>query len=153
MTTSWRITVADFASAAFKGEGSRLFGGRWTSPGLAVVYTSSSAALAALEILVHAKRKEVMRKYVLFACTFDASLVEPVDRGKLPKDWRTSPAPPALQQIGDRWSQEGRSAILQVPSAVIETETNYLLNPSHPDFPKVEIAEPMEFSLDTRLLR
>ena len=153
MITSWRITSNEFAATAFKGDGNRLFGGRWTSPGLPAVYTSSSAALAALEILVHAKRKEVMRQYLLFACSFAEELVERVPRATLPPDWRISPPPAALQGIGDRWLQDGRTAVLEVPSAVVETETNFLLNPVHSDFARIEIAEPTEFSLDTRLLR
>ncbi|MBI5171468.1 MAG: RES domain-containing protein [Candidatus Melainabacteria bacterium] len=35
------------------GEGARLFGGRWNSPGLPAIYTSSHLSLAALELLVH----------------------------------------------------------------------------------------------------
>ncbi|HEX6179063.1 MAG TPA: RES family NAD+ phosphorylase [Thermoanaerobaculia bacterium] len=153
MITAWRITADEYASGAFKGDGARLYGGRWTSSGVAAVYVSSSAALAALEILVHAKRRAVLRKYVLFACSFAEALVETVDRPSLRADWRGHPAPMSLKEIGDRWVNEGRSAVLQVPSAIIDTESNYLLNPLHPDFAGIEIADPTPFTLDVRLLR
>ena len=118
-----------------------------------MVYTSQSASLAALEILVHMDAQEDLHRYVIFACTFDDPLVESLDRRSLPTEWRTSPPPPALQQIGDRWVRAARTAVLRVPSAIIETESNYLLNPLHPDFARIAIAEPSPFSLDVRLLR
>ncbi|HVS33807.1 MAG TPA: RES family NAD+ phosphorylase [Thermoanaerobaculia bacterium] len=152
MITSWRIVLREYAGAAFDGEGARLYGGRWNSAGVRVIYTSSSAALAALELLVRVKRREPLRNYILFACSYDEAIVESVDRKALPPDWRSHPAPPSLQNIGDTWAREGRSAVLQVPSAVIETESNYLLNPEHADFGKIAIADPVPFALDLRLL-
>ena len=54
--------------------------------------------------------------------------------------------------IGDSWATSRRSAVLRVPSAVIETEYNYLLNPAHPDFARISIGTPNAFELDLRLL-
>jgi RES domain-containing protein len=153
VTVSWRIVAAEHAEGAFSGEGARLYGGRWNSPGVAVVYTAQSASLAALEMLVRLHAERRMPNYVLFACAFDDSLVEPIAKSDLPPGWRADPAPPRLQQLGEQWVLSGRSAILRVPSAVIETEFNYLLNPVHPDFGGIEIAEPVPFALDLRLLR
>jgi RES domain-containing protein len=150
--TSWRITSAEFAETAFDGKGAKLYGGRWNSAGTSVLYTSSSAALAALELLVRIKKRERLRGYVIFACTFDEELVGSVARATLPAGWRGHPGPEALLTIGDTWVREMRSAVLQVPSVIIETESNYLLNPEHPDFPKIAIAEPIPFALDVRLL-
>jgi RES domain-containing protein len=151
--TAWRIVSAAFASNAFDGEGARIYGGRWNSRGHRAVYTSSSASLATLELLVWMRERETMEPYVLFACSFPDSLVLPLDRTSLPDDWRAHPSPMSLKRLGDEWLTAGRSAALSVPSAVIETELNYLLNPAHRDFAKIEIAEPVPFSLDLRLLR
>lgn len=153
MITSWRITTADFAGNAFDGKGALLYGGRWNSAGLRVVYTSSSAALAALEMLVRIRRREPLRKYVLFACSFEDVLVERIHRENLPAEWRSTPPPPKLQEIGDFWIRGATSAVLEVPSAIVETESNFLLNPGHADFGKIHIAEPVPFSLDMRLVR
>ena len=49
----WRICRARFAAEAFSGSGARRFGGRWNSPGVPMVYASSSLALAAIELFVH----------------------------------------------------------------------------------------------------
>ena len=129
-----------------------MYGGRWNSAGVSMVYTSSSAALAALELLVRVRKRERLRRYVIFACAFDERLVETVDRDLLPAEWRGHPGPAALRQLGDQWVRESRSAVLRVPSAIIETEANYLLNPAHGDFAAVEIADSVPFSLDVRLL-
>jgi len=151
--TSWRIVKAKYVANAFEGEGARRAGGRWNSRGLAIVYTSESAALAALELLVHLGRSRSLDDYVVFACGFQESLVETVRTRDLPSDWRSHPGPTALRLIGDQWFKESRSAVLQVPSAVIDSESNYLLNPEHRSFRRITISEPQPFALDLRLLR
>jgi RES domain-containing protein len=151
--TAWRIVKARHAAGAFDGEGARVEGGRWNSPGTPMVYTSQSAALAVLEMLVHLGRGSALPAYVLIPCAFDDALVSPLDRKRLPKHWRSYPAPPELQLIGDEWIKSGRSAVLEVPSAVIETESNYLLNPRHTDFAGVRLMEPQPFEVDVRLLK
>lgn len=151
--TAWRIVKARHAADAFDGEGARLEGGRWNSPGTPLVYTSQSAALAALELLVHLGRRSILGAYVLIPCTFDNALVEPLDSKRLPSNWRSYPAPPELQLLGDEWVRSGTSAVLQVPSAVIANDANYLLNPRHPDFAAVRVLRPQPFEFDPRLLK
>jgi RES domain-containing protein len=153
VTESWRIVKARHAASAFDGEGARADGGRWNSPGTAVVYTSQSAALAALEMLVHLGRGSILAAYLLIPCTFDEGLLSRLDRKRLPKNWRSYPAPPELQVIGDHWVKSGTSAALEVPSAVIETDSNYLLNPHHRDFGGIRIMDPQPFDFDLRLLK
>jgi RES domain-containing protein len=148
--TAWRIVKGRHAANAFDGEGARAEGGRWSSPETAVVYTSQSAALAALELLVHLGRASILLAYVLIPCTFDDAVVSRLDRRRLPKNWRSYPAPPSLQLIGDEWVTSGTSAVLEVPSAVIETESNYLLNPHHPRFHAVGLLNPQRFAFDLR---
>lgn len=150
MITSWRLVRS---RRAFDGKGARLLGGRWNARGVAIVYTSSTASLAALEVLVHLIPEEELRDFVIFACTFDPSFVEEVDRETLPSDWKQYPPPEALQHIGDAWAGGGRSAVLRVPSVIIDSEFNYLMNPAHRNFGKIRIAAPVAFSLDMRLIR
>src|SRR5262249_8582818 len=143
---------ARFAASAFDGEGARVAGGRWNSPGLPVVYTADSAALAALELLVNLGRGSLLSSFVLISCTFDEALVLRLDRSRLPHNWRAYPAPPTLQTLGDAWLHSGTSAVLEVPSAVIDTAVNYLFNPRHPDFVSITRAKPHQFEFDLRLL-
>jgi RES domain-containing protein len=83
---------------------------------------------------------------------FDPLLITAVHRSKLPPGWQAEPAPPSLQSIGDDWAAAKVSAVLQVPSAVIPDESNFLLNPAHADFSKVAIGKPAPFPFDPRLL-
>lgn len=74
-----------------------------------------------------------------------------MDVATLPAGWRAYPAPPELQLIGNMWAASQETAVLRVPSAVIPSELNYLLNPNHPDFGSITIGTPEPFELDLRL--
>ena len=148
---AWRIVKARHADTAFDGEGARLNGGRWNSPGERVVYASATKSLAALETLVHLL-PPVSFKYVAIPIDFDESLVEAIGRESLPYGWSDNPPPPSAQAIGDAWVEDARSAILELPSAIVPSESNYLLNPLHPDFNQIVIGKPEIFSFDRRLL-
>jgi RES domain-containing protein len=152
MPTAWRIVKTRFAAQVFDGEGARLYGGRWHSVGVRMVYTAGSVSLAVLEILVNLENTDVLPAYSLCAVNFDDGLVTTLDRSRLPSNWRDSPSPPELLAIGDAWIASGKSAVLEVPSAVVESESNYLINPAHPDFAALVIESPRPFSLDPRLL-
>jgi RES domain-containing protein len=150
---AWRITQQKHAKTAFSGDGARLYGGRWNSPGVAMVYAAQSQSLAVLEVLVHLEGPELLRKYVFLEATFDPSLVIELDRPSLPKNWRSDPVPKAVQAIGDRWALSGESAVLRVPSVLVPDESNFLLNPRHPDFAKITVSRPNAFRFDGRLAR
>lgn len=151
MPRGWRIARSNRVARAFDGEGARIYGGRWNSPGTPVVYTAQSESLAALELLVHLHSSELLTSYSAIPVDFDDDLVEVLPPAKLPRNWSAHPAPSALQQIGDRWAAAGRSLVLQVPSAIVPREHNYLLNPIHPDFRRVVIGRASRFRFDPRL--
>jgi RES domain-containing protein len=151
MTRAWRILKTRFSADAFSGEGARLYGGRWNSPGVAMVYTADSISLATLELLVHLDTSSVLPSYSICPVDFDDSLVESLDVATLPSDWRQSPPPTSLQLIGDDWISRGSSVLLRVPSAVVEDENNYLINPAHGNFKKLVIGSMKPFLLDRRL--
>lgn len=152
MRTVWRITAARFAASAFSGEGARLYGGRWNSKGHAVIYTAESQSLALLEMLV--QDEPLRARYVLIPAHLPADVaVSHVEASALPADWRTLGTRDALQAIGRAWLEEGTSAVLAAPSAVVPAEHSYLLNPRHPDFARIVIGEPKALDADVRLLR
>lgn len=150
---AWRIFKPRHAASAFTGEGARLFGGRWNNKGTAVIYTAGSVSLAALEMLVQLQAAHLLEAYLLARVTFADSLVESLAPSLLPADWRADPAPASTMGFGDRWVAEARSAVLCVPSAIIESEYNYLLNPAHPAFRNVAIATAEPFGFDPRLVK
>jgi RES domain-containing protein len=150
MQVVWRLVTARFATTAFSGEGARLYGGRWNHPGVAMVYTAQSQSLAMLELLV--QDEPLRARYVMIPAGFPKGLkVEGLDAADLPKHWRAPEARAQLQALGDAWAKSKSSPVLAVPSAIIPEETNYLLNPLHPAFSRIEIGSPREFLTDLRL--
>ena len=152
MLTAWRLIDQEYAKDAFGGEGARRKGGRWNSPGYWVVYTSATASLSMLEFLANAQKRNLLAFLMLASCTFDESLVTHVDIEELPANWREAKPPRELQMIGDEWIHSERSAVLSVPSVIVEHERNYLLNPAHDDFRRIKLSTPEPFRFDLRLV-
>lgn len=151
--TAWRIVKARFAASAFDGEGARLYGGRWNSPGTALVYTAESRALAMLETLVHLPATALLGLFVCIPVRFDPRLVSVLPAGELPADWQREPAPESTRRLGDEWVCSQRSAVWQVPSAVVPRESHFLFNPAHPEFARLAIGEAEAIRFDARLIR
>lgn len=152
MISAWRIVKRRHLDGAFTGEGARLYGGRWNSPGIAVVYTAQSLSLAALELLVHLESADLLRHYVAVEVGWPEEFMETVERGGLPENWNVDPPPVELRRTGDHWAAERRTVVLALPSAVVPVERIYLLNPAHPDFAKVHMGEAAPFRFDRRLV-
>jgi RES domain-containing protein len=150
MLEAWRIVRAKRAPTAFTGEGAAKTGGRWNSRGVPVVYASATRALAALETLVHLN-PPISFAYKIIRIEFPVELVEQMT-SKLPPDWQTSPPPDSTRRFGDAWVRQARSVVLAAPSIIIPDETNYVLNPAHPDFRKIRIGKAVSFAFDARLL-
>lgn len=152
MQTVWRLVTARFADSAFTGDGARLYGGRWNRKGIPMVYTAGSQSLAMLEMLV--QDEPLRARYVMIPAMLPGNLkIESISPDQLPAPWRAPATRDALQAIGSEWIKRRSSAILAVPSVIIPSETNYLLNPLHRSFAKIEIGTPQEFVTDLRLLR
>jgi len=151
--TAWRLVEAKYQDAAFSGEGASLYGGRWNSKGVPVVYTADSLALASLEIIVNLPSPKLLGAFVRIPVCFTPDLVESIPISSLPGDWQSRPVSPATRALGDQWVKDQRSAVLKVPSIVVPEEFNYLLNPAHPDFGKIEIGPPVVYYFDPRLAK
>lgn len=146
----WRIARRPYALDRL-GTGARQDGGRWNSPGIAVIYAGRSVATAALETFVHLA-DVVPRDLVLVRIDLPAkSSVEEPALTALPADWDAVPIAPASMQFGTRWVQEGRSLVLYVPSALMREESNAVLNPSHPEFRDVRMEIERDFDYDARM--
>lgn len=152
MITAWRLVKTRSAVTAFDGEGAWKEGGRWNSVGTRVAYAADSLALAALEVLVGLKRAPLLSSYSSISVRFPEARVEVLDPSALPSTWRDYPAPPELQAIGDKWFVESRSLVLQVPSAIIVSASNYLINPIHPTFSSAIVSISESFEFDARLI-
>ena len=136
----WRLARA--AHAALDGEGARLHGGRWNSPGRPMVYTAATAALAVLEVRVHLDLPLdlVPADYELFG----------IELGDIALD-RAPRAIDDPRAFGDRWLAAGRAAAIGVPSTIVPEEMNVLINPLHSDAGHIRITSQRPFRLDPRL--
>lgn len=150
--TLYRIAKTRYASTAFDGEGARINGGRWNSVGVRVAYASQSTALATLEVMVGLQKSNLLSAYSLVSAQVDEAKLEILLPTALPTNWRNHPPAPESQAIGDLWVAEQRSLVLKVPSAIIDGEFNFLVNPAHSDFGSVTISAPTTFAFDPRLI-
>lgn len=154
MPSGWRICAPEFTKTSqemLSGEGAFLFGGRWNTKGNRVIYLGGNLATAAMELFVHLNAASVLNAYSKMLVTFDESHIVYIDPKDLPDDWTIPTMEPTTQLIGNDWLTNQESLILQVPSAVIEGEINYLLNPAHPDFKNIETSEITPFKYDPRV--
>lgn len=135
------------------GYGAYLYGGRWNLPGLAVLYTAELRALALVELLVHLPVEDLPQDmYLLTLEVPDDVSLEELTVHDLPDDWRSIAHPQPTARLGQEWLKSGRSLALRVPSVVVPQEHNLLLNPAHPEFFRVRLAqEPELFAFDERL--
>lgn len=153
MPHAYRIVKARYAGNAFDGEGARLEGARWSSKGARMVYTAGSISLAILEVLVHLQQSRALSGYVIFSLEFPPRIVQEVDLSSLPANWRIFPAPATTKEIGDAWIGNSSSAVLRVPSVIVPSEHNFLINPAHRDFRSITITGPALLDIDGRLRR
>lgn len=150
MRRAFRISKRRHAATAFSGEGAKLAGGRWNSPGRAVVYLSSTLSLAALAVFVHLAEDAAILDFVYFEVTIPDGLTV-TQAHRRPRGWDAEPPSITSMAIGDRWLRDSEQALLEVPSIIIPTETNLLLHPLHRDVRKLVVSSPKPFRFDTRM--
>jgi RES domain-containing protein len=146
VTLVWRLASVRYP--ALTGEGARLVGGRWNSPGRPLVYTSDSLALCLAECLVHVPGR-LPTDYVAFTISVPDDSVEVLETASLIPDWRQDLG--STQSIGDEWLSAARTLALAVPSAVLPDSTNLLLNPMHPRSAELQVVAQQPFQFDPRL--
>ena len=132
------------------GRGSALYGGRWNNKDTYIVYTAKSRALALLEAVVHIG-KVPASGYCMATIDIPGDSIQSFPLEKLPADWTTNPSPDYLKVIGDHFIRSNKYLALEIPSALMMEEHNYLLNPDHPAFGKVKIISQRAIKVDERL--
>ncbi len=148
MTACFRLSSSKFSPSS--GAGSALHGGRWNPKGFEVLYAASSISLAALEVLVH--YSVLPLDFVLTEIRLPSGLaIESVELKDLPANWNVVSPSVATQDIGRRWLEHGKSAVMSVPSTIVPTELIYVLNPGHRDFELLDFRAPVSFRFDSRL--
>jgi RES domain-containing protein len=152
--SAWRVDDGRWSSLAISGKGASVAGGRWNSRGISVIYASQHLAMSAFEKLVHVPKPIPQGPhFVRLGIRFGNLEILHRDISDLPSDWRREPAPASTQALGDAWIKGLKTAILAVPSVLIPEETNFLINPTHPDFARIEFSPATPFDFDPRLAR
>lgn len=128
---------------------------RWNKEEEFVLYTGSSIALSVLELLAHRSGIQIGQGYKLLTLELDVDEedIQRIQALDLPKDWRSIKSYPVLQEIGSNWYQSSRKLLMEVPSAIVPWENNFLINTRHSLFEKkVSLAKVEDFEWDNRLL-
>lgn len=139
-------------SKELSGKGAAIVGGRWNSRGTQVIYSAQSRALALAEVAVHLSLSMLPEDFVMVELDLPESIeIADLDPENLPKHWNVFPYNRQSQALGDEFIKASENAVLRVPSAVVQGDFNYLINPGHPHFSKIKITKIGNFPLDNRL--
>jgi RES domain-containing protein len=153
---AWRVVTTKYSESPFNpfdGEGASSIGGRWNSIGVPVVYTSAAVSLAVLERLVHSAGKlSSLLDCAMLEVEIPDELVWALPPADLPAEWNDKSAVPQLRRLGDDWVHSAKSVALRIPSAVVTSEFNFVLNPRHPEFGRLVIGPRRVLPIDPRLL-
>lgn len=133
------------------GEGARLNGGRWNHPGTPCIYTAETRALSLLEYTAHVSIDDIPRALSFTCIEIPDDAIEAVALSKLPGNWASWPHPKESRDFGDGLLLSAGSLVLQLPSAIIPDEFNYVINPLHSRIKEVAILSAKDYAYDIRL--
>jgi RES domain-containing protein len=134
--TCYRIGDPDGAHKIFDASGSRLYPGRWNTPDAPVIYASQHFSTALLEKLVHGSGELPPNQHYIQITMPVGVSYEAVDVAAL-SGW-DAPMPTVSKNFGEAWQRSRRSLLLLAPSIVARLDMNILINPDHPEFPRIE---------------
>jgi RES domain-containing protein len=136
------------------GKGAAIKGARWNSAGIEMIYTAGNRSLAMAEVAVHFSLAAVPSDYVMLTIEIpDSVSMLDLQLEQLPPDWREFPHPATIQLFGNQFVREAKACVLKVPSVVTAGDFNYLINPNHPEFERIDVVKMEHFPFDRRLLR
>lgn len=133
------------------GEGAKLHGGRWNLIGSACLYTSETKALCVLEYAANVQLEEMPDFLSITVYTLPDKSWKEFVLEDLPSCWQQIPIPQETKKWGSGHLQQAKYLALKVPSVIIPSEFNFILNPLHMDFKKIKIKEIHPFELDRRI--
>lgn len=147
----YRISKCNYIDD-LSGTGAARFPGRWHNKDTYILYTAASPSLALLESVVHITT--VIKLDLCIICLeIPEDHIMELQPEQLPEGWFVNPPPDPLRNIGDRFVKQKKFLALKVPSAVMQEEHNYLLNPAHPAFKNIKVLYTRNLHRDRRLLR
>jgi RES domain-containing protein len=154
VTSLWRIAsdTTTYVADDLSGKGGVFAEGRWNRKGTAVIYTSSSIALACLETLTHLGSTSLpLNRYLVRIDIPDLVWKARLSLTNPPVGWDAIPAGMISIQIGQNWLNSGSTALLEVPSVVVPEEMNVLINPLHSDSKAITATKLRKWTYDARI--
>ncbi len=147
----YRLSKKKYATF-LSGMGAAKYGNRWNSKGTEIIYTAESRALAMAEVAVHLSLATLPCDYVMMEIEIPNDIkIDVLDLLDLPTYWNSHPPHPITQKIGDTFINDSEFCVLKIPSAVVQGDYNFLLNPHHPLFRRITISGVNDFPFDKRL--
>ncbi|WP_407333813.1 RES family NAD+ phosphorylase [Enterovibrio sp. 27052020O] len=147
----YRLSVKKFADLS--GMGGMFGSGRWHHKGQPILYTAGSRSLSALERFVHESPVQMPNLVMMTIYIPDDMAIKRVSEQELPTGWDAVPDADISRNYGTEWLREGDTGVIQLPSAIIASEYNFLINPTHPDCTKIKVIDQRDFYYDSRLKR
>ncbi|MBI6851573.1 RES family NAD+ phosphorylase [Pseudomonas cichorii] len=149
---AWRVTTPAFATD-LSGQGAALYGGRWNHREHKALYFGMSAAICALEAVIHCTEvPRIALKLVRVKLPDEPQLYCEPDLQPLGESWASHPADIQSMDFGTAWLTHSQQLGLIVPSSALPQARNILLNPRHPAAKRIEILEITDFALNQRLI-
>jgi RES domain-containing protein len=136
------------------GKGAASKGARWNHPGELVTYAATSISLAAWETRAHLGRGAPLpwnRFLVRIDVPDDVWAARQTLRRPPPVGWDAIPEGMVSRNEGSAWLKTGTSALLAVPSVIIDEENNVLINPAHADSSRIVATKLRRFVYDHRV--
>ena len=125
---------------------------RWNQASQFVIYCSESISLCALELLAHTNgiRPDGEFKIMEIEAKTETT-VKTIAIQELPESWHQLQSYGLTQRIGSEWYESKSSLLMKIPSAIIQSEYNYVINTKHPHFQEqVKLISTRPFFWDTR---
>ncbi len=146
----YRLSRKKYAGE-LSGKGAALSGNRWNSKGVEMIYCADSRSLAMAEVVVHLPFYLLPKDFEMLEINIPDTLrIKTITQKELPEMWNGFPHHPKTQSIGDDFIKANEYAVLKVPSAVVQGDFNFLLNPFHNHFKKIKIKSQQPFIFDSR---
>lgn len=136
------------------GKGASIVGARWNSKGTEIIYCAESRALAMAEVAVHLSLATLPSDFVMLEIDIPKDIsMEVILVENLASNWNVFPFDFSTQLMGDDFVRRNTACVLKVPSAVVQGDCNFLINPYHPDFKTIKIIGQTDFPFDKRIFK
>lgn len=149
----FRIVKKKYADE-LSGKGASKSSNRWNTKGTEMIYTAESRALAMAEVAVHLSLATLPLDFMIMEIEIpDHVQIQEIKPNQLDRNWNLHPPGSETQKTGDKFIDDNRYCVLKVPSAVVEGDFNFLINPHHPDFKTIQVTNTTPFLFDRRIFK